>query len=636
MPAADAELPAAASPPALPQTAPPRTATSTPEYPDLQPRPSLGTPPSPKVKAGGENRDPRPPGAKASFSGEVERGLGSVGAEPSRLASPTSTPPGPPLSPSESPEADRTVTVSPISRSTSSPTGMWPELSPDKQDSLCQEDDHSQGGDTSTWSWPNLPEDIWCLIHSLMPLRDSARSACVSRTFLCSWRCHPKLIFSEETLGLKQKEGQNIDVARVFTSRVDHILKNHSDTGVKILKFVIRDHYNVDACHLNSWLQKAVTPGIEEVTLLLPTKHRKMHEFPCSALLDGRGNSIWYLYLTNCAFRPPVGFDCLRSLTKLHLYGVCITGDELGHLISNCFALEELEVSCCMKLICLEIPFWLERLSCLTVSQCDKLRVIKSTAPHLSIFDFFGEPVQLVLGESSKVKDLRVGYSFAPNAVSYAITKLPFIAPHLETLTVYSFCERINTPMVADKFLHIKHLNIYLGGDDGGAVTPAYDYLSLASFLDACPVLESFILSVDQSDMRHASVFEDPSSHLRQIPEHRRHERLKKVQIDGFCSAKSIVELTCHILKNATSLESLTLDCIFGAEAVGESVRCSAPESGKCMPTSRRMILEAHKALGAVKRYIVEKVPSSVKLHIGGPCTRCHVMDVMLPQVSNM
>ncbi|KAF7023814.1 hypothetical protein CFC21_036248 [Triticum aestivum] len=469
-----------------------------------------------------------------------------------------------------------------------------------------------------------------------MPLRDSACSACVSRTFLRSWRCHPKLIFSEETLGLKQKEGQNIDIARGFTSRVDHILKNHSDTGVKILKFVIRDHYNVDTCHLNSWLQKAITPGIEEVTLLLPTKYRKMYEVPCSALLDGCGNSIWYLYLTNCAFRPPVGFDCLRSLTKLHLYGVCITGDELGHLISNCFALEELEVSCCMKLICLEIPFWLERLSCLTVSQCDKLRVIKSTAPHLSIFDFFGEPVQLVLGESSKVKDLRVGYSFAPNAVSYAITKLPFIAPHLETLTVYSFCERVSTPMVADKFLHIKHLNIYLGEDDGGAVTPAYDYLSLASFLDACPVLESFILSVDQSDMRHDSVFEDPSSHLRQIPEHRRHERLKKVQIDGFCSAKSVVELTCHILKNATSLESLTLDCIFGAEAVGQSVRCSAPESGKCMPTSRRMILEAHKALSAVKRYILEKVPSSVKLNVGGPCTRCHVMDVMLPQVYNM
>lgn len=117
--------------------------------------------------------------------------------------------------------------------------------------------------------------------------------------------------------------------------------------------------------------------------------------------------------------------------------------------------------------------------------------------------------------------------------------------------------------MVADKFLDIKHLNIHLGEDYDDAVTPTYDYLSLASFLDACPVLESFTLSVDQSDMQHDSVFGDPSLGLRQILQHK-HERLKTVQIIGFCPAKSMVELTCDILKNATSLESLTLDCIYG------------------------------------------------------------------------
>ncbi|VAH81833.1 unnamed protein product [Triticum turgidum subsp. durum] len=472
---------------------------------------------------------------------------------------------------------------------------------PDKKDSLCQQDDQSQGGDTSTSSGPDLPEDIWCLVHSLMPLCDSAHSACVSRTFLRSWRCHPKLIFTEETLGLKQTE------ARDFTSRVNQILKNHSDTGVKILKFVIDDHNNVNTCHLNSWLQKAVTPGIEKITLFLPWRSREEYNFPCSILLDGRGNSIWYLDLTNCAFRPMVGFDCLRSLTKLRLYGVCITGDELGRLISNCFALEELQVWCCMELICLTIPFWLQRLSCLTVSECDMLRVIESTAPNLTTLDFFGEPVQLVLRESSKVKDLKVGYSYKPNA-------------------------KVNTPMVADKFLAIKHLNIHLGEDDDDAVTPTYDYLSLASFLDACPVLESFTLSVDQSDMQHDSVFGDPSLALRQILPHK-HERLKKVQIIGFCSAKSMVELTCDILKNATSLESLTLDCIYGAGtgAISDSVRCGPSRSGKCWIRSRAMILEAHKAVGAIKRYILERVPPAVKLNVGGPCSRCQAMDVMLP-----
>lgn len=49
--------------------------------------------------------------------------------------------------------------------------------------------------------------------------------------------------------------------------------------------------------------------------------------------------------------------------------------------------------------------------------------------------------------------------------------------------------------MVADKFLNLKYLGIYLGGDYE-AFSPAYDYLSLVSFLDASPALETFILTV--------------------------------------------------------------------------------------------------------------------------------------------
>lgn len=284
-------------------------------------------------------------------------------------------------------------------------------------------------------------QDIWCRIHSLMPLRDSARSACVSRTFLNSWRCHPILTFNEETLGLKQKEDQQNIIAKAFRRTVDRILKNHAGAGVKILKFVIHDYYNVNACHLNSWLKNAVTHGIEEVTLLLSENRRPEYNFPCSILLDGRGNSIRYLCLSCCTLRPTVGFDCLRSLTKLHLSEVCITGDELGNLFSNSFALEELELRWCVELICLKIPFWLKRFSYLRVSECYKLQVIENTAPNLSTVAFFGDPVQLMLRESSQVKNLKVAYSFEPNAVNYAITKLPSIAPHLETLTIYSTCE---------------------------------------------------------------------------------------------------------------------------------------------------------------------------------------------------
>ncbi|GJN26224.1 hypothetical protein PR202_gb14138 [Eleusine coracana subsp. coracana] len=156
----------------------------------------------------------------------------------------------------------------------------------------------------------------------------------------------------------------------------------------------------------------------------------------------------------------------------------------------------ELELCYCNELISLKIPFCLEQLSFLKVSDCDMLQVIDCTAPNISTFVFFGEP-------------------------------------------------------------------------------------------------------------------------LRQVPGHK-HDRLKKVQINGFCSAKSMVELACHILETATALESLTLDTIFDAVT-----RCSAQKNGECMRLHKKKILEAHKALLAIKRYILGRVPSTDKLKglVSGPAS---------------
>jgi hypothetical protein len=107
---------------------------------------------------------------------------------------------------------------------------------------------------------------------------------------------------------------------------------------------------------------------------------------------------------------------------------------------------------------------------------------------------------------------------------------------------------------------------------------------------------------------------------------------LKKVQISGFCSAKSMVELVCHILDNATSLGSLTLETI-PEETIPEEVgngnisRCSVQRTGECSHMRRNIILEAHKALSVVRSYIVGRVPSTVKLNVGEPCSRCHAID---------
>jgi len=50
-----------------------------------------------------------------------------------------------------------------------------------------------------------------------------------------------------------------------------------------------------------------------------------------------------------------------------------------------------------------------------------------------------------------------------------------------------------NTPMLHSKYVHLKNLSNDLATV---ALPPTYDYFSLASFFDACPSLETFLLDV--------------------------------------------------------------------------------------------------------------------------------------------
>jgi hypothetical protein len=231
-------------------------------------------------------------------------------------------------------------------------------------------------------------------------------------------------------------------MAKAFTSKVDQILKNHSGTGLKTLEFDIPVCHNVSSYHLNTWLQIGTTPGIESLILKLPLKCiNEGYSFPCSLLFGANGNSIQHLHLTSIAFHPPGGIDFLRRLTKLYLRQVRITEEELGCLLSNSFSLEQFELMSCTEIICLKIPC-VEQLSCMTVSDCNMLQMIESNAPNLSTFVFKGDLVQLSLGQSSQVKNLRMDCANdESNLLCYAITNLPYIVPKVETICLSSFGE---------------------------------------------------------------------------------------------------------------------------------------------------------------------------------------------------
>ncbi|GJN39858.1 hypothetical protein PR202_gb29006 [Eleusine coracana subsp. coracana] len=351
---------------------------------------------------------------------------------------------------------------------------------------------------------PDLPEDIWHHIHSLLPMRDAARVACQSRPFLRSWRCHPVLTFSRNTLGSNTNAHPED-----FICKIDHILSNHSGIGIKIFKLQLPGIF--DACpYLDTWLQIAVKPGIEELTLEL-----------CADL------------------------GILKNLTRLSLYKVCISGEELECILSNSLALEQLYLKECKEIFYLKIPGVMQKLRCLKISCCYYLRVIESKAQNLSIFYLNGSWTEnLSLGETLQMKNFGMHRS---DLVCYARTELPARMPRLKTL----------------------------------AISSSYE--------------------------------------LRQMPEHH-HGCLKIVKITGFSSAKGLVELTCYILKNAESLERLTLDTLCGTN------RCYLGDSTviNCDVMSEGILREAPRAVAAIGTHIKDKVPTTVKLTVLEPCSRCH------------
>ncbi|CAL5008969.1 unnamed protein product [Urochloa decumbens] len=456
------------------------------------------------------------------------------------------------------------------------------------------------------FSIPDLPEDILSCIHSLMPMREAARAAFPSRAFLRSWRCHPNLVFNKDTIGLKRSSrGEN------FHHKIDRILKNHSGISLKSFKLDYSGMCGFDGTsYLDTWLQIALKPGIEELTLWLSNTRRK-YNFPCPLLSDGVKNSLRYLKLRFCALHPTAELGPFRRLRSLHLFFVSIMWEELECLLSNSLALEHLDLTHCKDIIFLKIPCTLQQLTTLNICECSSLKALESKAPNLSNFFHRGFRVNFSCVETLQIKKLDME---RPNFIRDACSKLSSIMPNLETLVIESGHEVVDAPMLPTKFLYLKHLTICL--ISGSTISRPYNYFSLVSFLEASPSLETLILDVIALRMAHESIFAD--SELRYMPEHRL-GCLKSVKISGFSSAKSLVELTCYILKNAVSLECLTLDTIYGPRCYQQDNKFKG-----CIPMSDGVLMESPRGRSAIRTYIENKVPSTVELHVLEPCSRCH------------
>lgn len=279
-----------------------------------------------------------------------------------------------------------------------------------------------------------LVQDILHRIHALMPMRDAAQAACVSHAFLRSWRCYPNLIISVDSLCINECGSRYDELTMDFITRVEHIMQNHSGMGVKEFRLQSYPCSTIDPSYLDHWIQVAMTPGIKEFELSLFEIGDIKYSFPCSLLSSERGSSIQSLMLSGCYIHSTAQVGCMSSLTNLVLYSVDISGKQLLHFLSNSCALEKISLSNCNTIICLKIPCQLQKLNILSVLDCQMLEMIDSNAPNLSTFSCTGRQIHISLGHAFQVKEIRFSCHYSSNALYYAITKLPFIAPNLQTL----------------------------------------------------------------------------------------------------------------------------------------------------------------------------------------------------------
>ncbi|KAF7088065.1 hypothetical protein CFC21_091214 [Triticum aestivum] len=515
-----------------------------------------------------------------------------------------------------------------------------------RKGSPCQQDDDgddSQSGKIRRTVIKALPEDILFRIHSLMPMREAARAACASHAFLNSWRYHPNLIFDKDTIGFPFLHSWRYHSGLIFNNdtigskesasgenvhhKIDCILREHKGSLKTFKLDYARMNGLDDFSYLDSWLQIALKPGLEELTFMLSASMsqttgkynfpcplsgaKRTYNFPCALLSDRVGNSLRCLRLGLCVLHRIVELGPLRSLTRLYLCHLSITWNELERLLSNSLALELLHLTGCDEIKCLKLSSALQRLSGLHILVCQRLGVIESKAPNLSSLRLrSGCRLDFSLVETWQMKKL---YLVQSNLIYDARAKLPPVLPNIETLYIESQREVVDAPMLPTKFLYLKHLTIVLRLEPNGS--GAYDYFSLVSFLDASPSLETLTLDVTQRRMVHESIFVD--SQLRHMPEHH-HGHLKSVKISGFSSAKCLIELTCYILKNAVSLECLTLDTICGNRCYDEG------GDNWCVPMADPILVETPRTLSAIRTYIENKVPSTVKLTVLEPCNKCH------------
>ncbi|XP_077244691.1 F-box/FBD/LRR-repeat protein At3g26920-like [Tasmannia lanceolata] len=416
-----------------------------------------------------------------------------------------------------------------------------------------------------------LPDEIISSIISAVPVREAARSRILSRRWrylrpsfvpnlqLDAYSMHMHNYGNDGKYSDRQNErGERKKKCRSVRS-VNQFLQFHAGHTIKTFRVC----FDLDKEHshfLNQWINYAIIAGAEKIQLdltYIDGRHPddKCYTFPFQFLHCSNESSFKHLELVFCILRCH-DFEGFSSLTTLTLKYVNVGDGDIVNLLSKCPHLEWLSIESCKHLVNLEIVGPSLQLKYLKVAlsfHC-KLMKIEIHAENLRTFEYWGQEITFSIRSVPRLVNVLVSFrgidSMAHSMIS-PFSKLPSHLFHqIEFLALTSYMEAFNPEVVPQTISRLTNLNhllleVYHKNED---------LLRLTSILKGCPLLQKFNVHFNSA----TRAFKAPDNIRR--PPMCPHNHLKEVELSCFYGMKAEVDLAVYILKNATALESLTID----------------------------------------------------------------------------
>lgn len=425
----------------------------------------------------------------------------------------------------------------------------------------------------SSFNMEHLPSEIQPVVMSLLSLKEAARTSIVARNWRKLWTCHPNLCFygSEHW----PTEEDYIKIKRTnFIETVNYIVQQHTGTGLN--KFSIRFRLGKEhSDHLYKWIGFATASRARIIDIDLWPKRSKIGplaevcDFPLELLGVQDGPFIQSLFLKYVSIKAHSDLCGFRKIRRLLLHCVEIFGDLPG-LLSNCCALEDLELVSCRGVVHLNVPHQLNELRHLLISKFFA-RSIDFHVAGLAHFEYSGEVIPIALHGCSKLEKATItfiGILEKENfALSHAFTSIPTIsAVKVLNLIADMQAHPVWAPQVhalmtrpAYMFMLLRHLTceIKIFTDDADNHV---GMIRFAHFLNLAPQLETLQLHMFFYSYHSPSWHEEPTGN--EVSSCLHHlNKLKTVYMSGFRCYWSQVELLYGILvKSSSVLEHITID----------------------------------------------------------------------------